>query len=63
MGKAQVSWWDTQGHIVTNRHVVVDAERISVQFSDGSAYDAEVVGLDQDSDLAVIKVERDAEPT
>ena len=53
--------WDTQGHIVTNRHVVVDAERISVQFSDGSAYTAEVVGLDQDSDLAVIKVERDAE--
>ena len=53
--------WDTQGHIVTNRHVVVDAERISVQFSDGSAYDAEVVGLDQDSDLAVIKVGRDAE--
>lgn len=53
--------WDTQGHIVTNRHVVVDAERISVQFSDGSAYAAEVVGLDQDSDLAVIKVEMDAE--
>lgn len=53
--------WDTQGHIVTNRHVVVDAERISVQFSDGSAYTAEVVGLDQDSDLAVIRVERDAE--
>lgn len=53
--------WDTQGHIVTNRHVVVDAERISVQFSDGRAYTAEVVGLDQDSDLAVIKVERDAE--
>ncbi|MYE55117.1 MAG: trypsin-like serine protease [Chloroflexi bacterium] len=53
--------WDTQGHIVTNRHVVVDAERISVQFSDGSSYIAEVVGLDQDSDLAVIRVERDAE--
>ena len=53
--------WDTQGHIVTNRHVVVDAERISVQFSDGSAFSAEVVGLDMDSDLAVIKVERDAE--
>ena len=53
--------WDTQGHIVTNRHVVVDAERISVQFSDGSSYVAEVVGLDQDSDLAVIRVERDTE--
>ena len=53
--------WDTQGHIVTNRHVVVDAERITVQFSDGRSYAAEVVGLDQDSDLAVIKVERDTE--
>ena len=53
--------WDTRGHIVTNRHVVVDAERISVQFSDGSSYAAEVVGLDQDSDLAVIRVERDTE--
>jgi len=53
--------WDTQGHIVTNRHVVIDAERISVQFSDGNSYAAEVVGLDQDSDLAVIRVERDAE--
>ena len=53
--------WDTQGHIVTNHHVVVDAERINVQFSDGSAYAAEVVGLDQDSDLAVIKVKRNPE--
>lgn len=53
--------WDTQGHIVTNRHVVVDAERISIQFSDGSTYTAEIVGSDQDSDLAVIRVERDAE--
>ena len=53
--------WDTRGHIVTNRHVVVDAERISVQFSDGSSYAAEVVGLDQDSDLAVIRAERDTE--
>ena len=53
--------WDTRGHIVTNRHVVVDAERISVQFSDGSSYAAEVVGLDQDSDLAVIRVERNTE--
>ena len=52
--------WDTEGHIVTNRHVVVDAERISVVFADGSDADAEIVGLDEDSDLAVIKIERDA---
>ena len=53
--------WDKQGHIVTNRHVVLDAERITVLFSDGSDFEAEVIGMDEDSDLAVIKVERDAE--
>ena len=53
--------WDDEGHIVTNRHVVVDAERIRVVFSDGSDAYAEVVGLDEDSDLAVIKIEKAAE--
>ena len=53
--------WDDEGHIVTNRHVVIDAERIRVVFSDGSNSDAEVVGLDEDSDLAVIKIDKDAE--
>ena len=52
--------WDTEGHIVTNRHVVANAERITVVFSDGSDTDAEVVGMDDDSDLAVIKIDRDA---
>lgn len=53
--------WDEEGHIVTNRHVVVDAERITVLFSDGSNAEAAIVGLDEDSDLAVLKIERDAE--
>ena len=53
--------WDDTGHIVTNRHVVVDAERITVVFSDGSDIKAKVVGWDEDSDLAVLKIERDAE--
>ncbi len=53
--------WDDQGHIVTNRHVVVDAERITVVFADGSDVEAEIVGLDEDSDLAVLKVEMDTE--
>ena len=53
--------WDDEGHIVTNRHVVVDAERITVVFSDGSDVEAEVVGLDEDSDLAVLKIDRDSE--
>ncbi|MBN2391869.1 MAG: trypsin-like peptidase domain-containing protein [Anaerolineae bacterium] len=49
--------WDSQGHIVTNYHVVESADKISVQFSDGSIASAEVVGTDADSDLAVIKVD------
>lgn len=53
--------WDDEGHIVTNRHVVIDAERIRVVFSDGSQAIAEVVGADEDSDLAVIKIDKDAE--
>ena len=52
--------WDDQGHIVTNRHVVADAERIVVVLRDGTQTDAEVVGMDADSDLAVIRVTDDA---
>lgn len=48
--------WDDEGHIVTNRHVVIEAERIIVMFSDGVQADAELVGHDPDSDLAVIKI-------
>ena len=52
--------WDTDGHIVTNNHVVEDAERVRVRFSDGTVVEAEVVGTDPDSDLAVLRVEADA---
>jgi len=49
--------WDTQGHIVTNNHVVEGADKITVTFYDGSTVLAEVTGTDPDSDLAVIKVD------
>lgn len=52
--------WDTEGHIVTNNHVVEDADKISVTFSDGTTVLGEVVGRDPDSDLAVIKVDAPA---
>ena len=48
--------WDTAGHIVTNNHVVEGATKITVTFSDGSSYDAKLVGTDPNSDLAVIQV-------
>lgn len=48
---------DNQGHIVTNDHVVADASQIEVNFLDGTIVKGDIVGLDPDSDLAVIKVD------
>ena len=48
---------DEQGHIVTNQHVVGGAEDISVRFASGVREEAEVVGEDPSTDVAVIKVE------
>ena len=48
---------DTEGHIVTNAHVVEEARAVQVTFSyEGIVADAEIVGQDPYSDLAVIKV-------
>jgi len=52
---------DKQGHIVTNNHVVEDAEQMRVTFYDGFVAKAEVIARDQDSDLAVLKVDADPE--
>ena len=49
--------YDAQGDIVTNAHVVQDATKIVVTFSDDTALIAKVVGIDPDSDLAVIKID------
>ncbi|HEU4327222.1 MAG TPA: trypsin-like peptidase domain-containing protein [Roseiflexaceae bacterium] len=49
--------FDDQGHIVTNNHVVEDAEQFQVQFADGTTVLAELIGRDPDSDLAVLKVD------
>jgi 2-alkenal reductase len=49
--------WSDRGHVVTNHHVVADADRITVIFADGSELDAELLGSDPGSDLAVLKVE------
>ena len=51
---------DSKGYILTNRHVVDKADRIRVRFEDdppGVQHDAKVIGTDQETDLAVIKVE------
>ena len=51
--------YDKEGHIITNNHVVADAIRVTVIFSDDTEADAEIVGTDPGSDLAVIKVDVD----
>ena len=45
------------GYILTNNHVVGDADSVSVQLLDGREFQAEIVGTDSGSDLAVIKVD------
>ena len=48
---------DKAGYILTNFHVVDDASRISVRLQNGEEYIAKVVGTDEETDLAVLKVE------
>ena len=50
------------GYILTNNHVVEDADEILVRFSDRRELQAEVVGADKRSDLALLKVEADGLP-
>jgi S1-C subfamily serine protease len=51
--------YDNSGHIVTNYHVVVGDDNISITLIDGTVYRATVVGTDQYSDLAVLRVQDD----
>lgn len=53
--------YDTEGHIVTNNHVVTDADEVRVTFSDGVVMIAQVLGTDVYSDLAVLKVDAPAD--
>jgi serine protease Do len=49
------------GFVVTNNHVVDGAEEVTVTFDDGTAYQAEVRGVDPKTDIAVLKIDTDAE--
>ena len=53
--------YDDSGHIITNDHVVTNSEKIVVTFLDGRSFNAEIVGKDVFTDLAVIKVNTDAD--
>lgn len=47
----------TKGYILTNNHVVANAEAVNVRLADGRSFQADVVGTDPRSDLAVLKIE------
>ena len=51
--------FDKKGHIITNAHVVNNANKVVVTFLDGRSYNAEIIGTDEYTDLAVIKVNAD----
>ena len=48
---------DEAGHIVTNHHVIANADSVLVQLADGRAAEAKIVGRDPDTDLAVLKID------
>jgi len=56
-GSGSGSIIDTRGHILTNHHVVANAQKLEVTLADGSKWPAKLVGSDPDSDLAVIKID------
>ena len=47
---------DKEGFILTNNHVIRGADQISVTLSDGRSFDAEVIGTDPDTDLAMVRI-------
>lgn len=50
---------DEDGLIVTNNHVIQEADQVTVTLNDGRSFDAEIVGTDPDTDLALLKVDTD----
>jgi S1-C subfamily serine protease len=51
--------YDSQGHIVTNYHVIDGARRADVTFTDGNTYSANVVGKDPNADTAILQITSD----
>ena len=51
--------FDKKGHIITNAHVIDDATKTIVTFLDGRSYNAEIIGIDEYTDIGVIKVNAD----
>ena len=60
-GSGSGSVIDAQGHILTNYHVIEGAQKLNVSLGGAKTYPAEVIGVDPDTDLAVIKITPPAE--
>ncbi len=54
--------WDQAGHIITNNHVVADARDVAVRLADGQVLRVRVVGRAPTFDIAVLRLERGAQP-
>src|SRR5262249_55473522 len=61
LGSGLILWAD--GYVLTNRHVVSDSKEIIVRLSDRRQMPAKVVGMDERSDLALLKIEDGGLPT
>jgi len=49
----------SDGYVITNNHVIEDADEIRIEFRDGMELEAEVIGVDKNVDIALLKVEHD----
>jgi S1-C subfamily serine protease len=56
-GSGSGSVIDREGHILTNFHVIEEAQEVGVTLFDGKSYDAKLVGADPNNDIAVIKID------
>ena len=61
-GSGSGFFYDREGHIVTNYHVVSGAQSLTVALKGGQVYPAEIVGVDPSTDLAVIRIEGEDVP-
>jgi S1-C subfamily serine protease len=62
-GKGSGVIYDPDGWVVTNRHVVCDADSLGVQLADGQRFEGSIYGLDTLTDLAIVKIEAHDLPT
>ncbi len=53
----------SDGYIVTNNHVVADADQVSITLSDGRSFKAKIIGMDSTTDVAVVKIDAKGLPT